>query len=414
MDRKLRVLQVNRSDLIGRRFNNFDAVDELEASEVESRMVVWERKSDRANIRTFLGSSRLLRRANAFLTRTEASRDIHARYQKQSFLLALHPWFRWADVVHYHIVHDQWFSLDAMPFLSRLKPTLWTFHDPWMMTGHCLYPMDCERWRIGCGHCPHLDRPFSMRTDRSGEQHAYKVDLLRRTNAEVVLASRHMMNMAQASPILSGKTLHHLPFGIDLNKFSPGREAEARARLGVRPDRLVIAFRGAIENPFKGIDRLMAAIDLLPSDLPPLCLLTTHGHMAWRWLDRHQVIELGWVDSEAVLIDSNLAADIVVIPSLAEAFGMMAIEAMACGKPVLVGARTSLGEIAGAPEVGVEVDALDPPALAAAIVRLARDPAERIRRGAAGRLLAEQRYDIKTYAGRLAGLYRSAVGRRQP
>src|SRR5437588_12502457 len=64
MDRPLRVVQVNRADLVGRRFNNFDATTQLAAEGVESRMLVWDRKSDRADVRV-LFSNALLRRFNS-------------------------------------------------------------------------------------------------------------------------------------------------------------------------------------------------------------------------------------------------------------------------------------------------------------------------------------------------------------
>ncbi len=42
-----------------------------------------------------------------------------------------------------------------------------TLHDPWPLTGHCAYFLDCERWRTGCGSCPHLDTPPAMRRDNT-------------------------------------------------------------------------------------------------------------------------------------------------------------------------------------------------------------------------------------------------------
>jgi glycosyltransferase involved in cell wall biosynthesis len=352
--------------------------------------------------------------ANSWLSKRETKRDLHARFQKQSFLLALHPWFRWADVIHYHIVHDQWFSLDAMPFLTDRKPTVWTWHDPWMMTGHCIYPIECQRWRIGCGACPALGRPFAMKEDRSADQFAYKRDLMRRTKAHIVLASEYMTEMARASPIAEGRTLHTLPFGIDLEAFKPGGEAAARKRLGIQPEHLVISFRGATENIFKGVTPLLQAIQRLSASLPPLCLLVTHGRgiAVHRFGSIHHVIELGWVDDNRTLIDSYLAADIVVIPSVAEAFGMMAIEAMACGTPVIVGDGTSLPAVTGAPEIGLAVDAGDPDALAFAITKLATEPAERLRRGAASRKFAEKFYGLPRYAASLARIYRAAAAER--
>jgi glycosyltransferase involved in cell wall biosynthesis len=411
MTRPLRVLQVGAADLIGRRFNNFDLVPQLQGYGIESRMVTRIRQSDDPRVRRIFGNS-LSQRIQSYQRSLETKFSVQSRFQVQSFLLALHPWFRWADIVHYHIIHDQWFSLDALPLLTRRKPSIWTWHDPWMMTGHCLYPIDCRGWQTGCGNCPDLERPFAMKRDRTREQFAYKRNLLAKLDVDLVVASRHMFDMARASTISTDKRIHLIPFGIDLSVFAPGDEEGARLRLGVEPNRVVIAFREELENPFKGTATLLAAIARLPEDLPPICLLTSHAKgVAQSFVGRHQVIELGWVNDERLMVDFNLAADVVVIPSIAEAFGMMAIEAMACAKPVIVGAGTSLLEVSGAPEIGLPVDGRKPDELAMTITRLTRDALERRSRGLAARRMAEECYDVSRFAGDLAALYKQ-VGAR--
>src|SRR5690606_12504627 len=110
----------------------------------------------------FPGSRRVARA----ITSLEAATSRHADLHMQSYLLPMHTAFKQADLVHYHIIYDRYFSIRALPYLTRLKPSVWTFHDPWPMTGHCIYPMGCERWMSGCGSCPSLDLPFPMREDR--------------------------------------------------------------------------------------------------------------------------------------------------------------------------------------------------------------------------------------------------------
>src|SRR5262249_3792 len=129
------------------------------------------------------------------------------------------------------------------------------------------------------------------------------------------------------------------------------------------------------------------------------------------FIGTHQVIDLGWVNDEEVMLDIYRAADLLLMPSTAEAFGMMAIEAMACGKPVIVFEGTSLPEVTFAPRVGLSVPARAGTAVAAAMERLIDNPDERDARGAAGRRSAEQHYDAERFVGRLAALYRSVTAR---
>lgn len=410
----MKVLQINSSDLVGSRFNGFDVRNLLKAEGIQSHHLVWQKQSD-SESSSRLFNIRGVRRATTALGKLEHAFSFHSRLQLQSFTLPLHREFRDADVVHYHIIHDGYFALDALPWLSRLKPSIWTWHDPWPMTGHCIYPLGCERWRIGCGECPRLDLPFAMHRDRSAQDFQWKQQILQKSDIDIVVASDHMRQMVQSSPIGRTKRLHVIPFGIDLQKFHPGDGTAARSRLGVLPNRVVIGLRAFAASPFKGFSFFLEALRRLGKTKLPITLLTTHdkGQLN-EFIGTHQIIDLGWIDDEDVILDTFKAADFFVMPSTTEAFGMMAIEAMACGKPVIVFEGTSLPEVTHAPQVGLSVPMGDVDALAAAIHRLIEDRVERETRGAAGRVCAEELYGDHLFTDRLADLYRSVAARRRP
>ncbi len=412
----LRALQVTSHDAIGRRFNNLDLAPRLAEAGVDSRMLAYVRdETTRPDTRPAYPLGKPMRLATRLLREVDDRLAQHARAPVQSFLLGLHPWFREADVVHHHLIHDGWFSLDALPRLVAAKPTVWTWHDPWPMTGHCIYPGPCGRWREGCGACPDLARPFPMRRDRTAEQHAWKRRLFDKLDLDVVVASRWMEAMARASPLARGLRLHRIPFGVNLEALRPGPSRAARFRLGVPADALVVGYRHHPGNPHKGTEAAVAALRALPAlAAERLHVVATHGRGAVELLGADiTVTELGWVDGERATLDSYRACDVFLMPSRDEAFGMMAMEAMACGKPVVVMDGTSLPEVTDAPRVGVSVPQGDVAALAAAMARLLLDPAEREARGRAGRQLALERYGDRRFAADLAALYREAVERRR-
>jgi glycosyltransferase involved in cell wall biosynthesis len=408
----MKILQVNSGDVVGGRFNGFDLEPLFAARGVTSKHLVWTKTSTSETSRRFFdlpGS----RNGTKILGRIERRLSIHSRLPLQSFALAMHPWFREADLVHYHIVHDGFFSLDAMPMLTRRKPSVWTWHDPWIMTGHCIYPMSCERWKIGCGSCPMLDLPFAMLKDKTAEAVRWKQNVIAKSDIDVIVASKHMRQMAEQSPIGQQVTLNTIPFGIDLETFCPGEAGPARARLGVEDGRVVIGVRAFPESPFKGFEFFKAALERLGETDRPLTIITTHGlgHLD-SFKGRHQIIDLGWVNDSNVVLDTFMAADFFVMPSTAEAFGMMAIEAMACGKPVIVFEGTSLPEVTDAPRVGLAVPMGDIDGLVIAMHRLITDEPERLRRGQMGRVLAEQRYNRELFTDRLVELYGSVIAGR--
>lgn len=109
-------------------------------------------------------------------------------------------------------------------------------------------------------------------------------------------------------------------------------------------------------------------------------------------------------------------AEVVVVPSLGEGFGMVALEAMERGRPVVASAVGGLPEIVDDGRTGLLVPPGDPEALARAIRELAGDPVRAARLGAAGRARALREFSQDRCTDRIEALYRTAletIGRRR-
>jgi teichuronic acid biosynthesis glycosyltransferase TuaC len=156
--------------------------------------------------------------------------------------------------------------------------------------------------------------------------------------------------------------------GVDLDTFKPGKAAESRARLGLAPaGRMALFIGGLVE--IKGPDVFAEAMADLPGwvghavgDGPlagPLAAIGT--------LTLHPAVA-----PEAVA-DWMTAADVVVVPSRGEGLGLAAVEALACGRPVVASAVGGLPELIHDGGNGLLVPPGDAAALAAALDRLSDD-----------------------------------------
>jgi glycosyltransferase involved in cell wall biosynthesis len=406
----MNVLQVNYTDVMGYRFNGGALASWLQNHGHYARQAVSVKQSSRPESISLV-PARISRIAESLAYRVRKVEDVlgvHNVLYPQSFLLPFNRAFKEADVVHYHIIHNQFFSYLALPWLTRKKPSVWSLHDPWALTGHCIHPMDCEGWKTGCNPCPHLDYPFALRRDTAAFNFKLKDFSYRNSNMHLVVASRWMQRLVEQSPLLRQFPLHLIPFGLNLDVFRPGDKQAAKAKLGLSADRVVIGMR-ALEGSFKGFEHALKSIELLPAELPVQILTCQRKGMFSRISGKFPVHELGEIEGDEAMAEFFRAADIHLMPSLAESFGMMAMEAAACGVPSVVFDGTPLPDICFAPLGGLAVPRADANALSQALYRLAIDSGLRETMGLKARELAVVNYGFDRYAGSMLDVYEQTM-----
>ena len=409
----MKVLHVTDADLPARRFNGYDLLDDLATRDIQGKQAVLRKSSDNPDVVSLFDGRR--------------DEDLQFRLQeverRHSINNLLFPWgrvlaetkeFRDADVVHYHLIHNQVISLYDLKWLFDLKPSVWTFHDPWPLTGHCVHPMGCQGWLSGCAPCPFLDRLFPLAHDKADQMWRAKKRLFSDLDVDVVVASDWMLDMVRRSPVTSNlENVHLIPFGLDTRSYAPDEaQASSRRRLGIPEDDFVVLFRASTWD-VKGLPYI---IDALGASQPsrPTTLLTLGQRGLVQGLQRdYRIVELGWVEDEVLYPLVFSACDVFLMPSLAEAFGLMAVEAMAAGRPVVCFEGTALPSVTHAPECGIAVPAGDAAALRAAVDRLAADPSEAARRGRLGRSIVAEDYGLERYLDSMSQMYRSVLSRHQ-
>jgi glycosyltransferase involved in cell wall biosynthesis len=193
---------------------------------------------------------------------------------------------------------------------------------------------------------------------------------------------------------------------------TPLSAAETRARFALGSRRVLLSL--SAKRPHKNLAALIDALAMLPSSVRPILVLpgypTRHEQELRERAAAKRVAEdvrfAGWL-SGAEIEGLWAVAEVFVLPSLYEGFGLPVLEAMARGVPVACADTSSLPEVAG--DAALLFDPRDTAAIARALERLLRDPAlaERLRwagRGQARRFSWERtaRLTLESYARALA------------
>jgi D-inositol-3-phosphate glycosyltransferase len=272
---------------------------------------------------------------------------------------------------HYDVVHSHYWLSGQVGWLARDR---WSV--PLVHTAHTLAKVKNAALADG-------DRPEPRLRVIGEEQVVAEADRLVANTAD---EARQLVDHYGADP---RRTLV-VPPGVDLDRFTPGDRLAARRALGVPADAVVLTFVGRIQ-PLKAPDLLLAAAARMLADEPALRdRLRVHvvGAPSGSGLDAPRRLEelaahLGIADLVRFLPPQApdrlalhyRAADVAVVPSHNESFGLVALEAQACGTPVVAAAVGGLPTAVRDGVSGVLVGSRDPAAYAAAIrAVLARRP----------------------------------------
>lgn len=401
----MNILQINNTDLPGARFNGYNLQKEFNKIGITTKQLVYEKLSDDSNVISFADSIDTIGIYKDFEYQSSVQSIIFPYGNK---IMQMKE-FLDADIVHYHLIHNYILSLYDFAAMVSKKRSVWTIHDPWAFTGHCIYPMKCDKYLTGCVNCENLDRTLPMKKDNADNMWKLKKSIYKKLDIDIVVASKWMENIVKTSPLTKHfQRVHLIPFGINLKRYKCDidRKKYLKRKYNIDRNTICIFFR-ADKSEYKGLKYIKNMLERL--DINKSITLMTVGEKGllnkFRW--KYKVKEYGWINDENELASLYGVADIFLMPSTAEAFGVMAIEAMASSIPVIVMEGTALPDVVNAPECGIAFKRDDVEDFTQKVKWLIEDTEERIRRGKKGRLLAENKYDENVYFNKMLDLYYS-------
>lgn len=249
------------------------------------------------------------------------------------------------DIINIHWIGGGFLKLEELVKFN--KPIVWTLRDMWAFTGGCHYSGDCVKYADNCGAC--LVLKSRQENDISRKCWHRKDKIWKKLNLTIAPLTHWLADCARQSSLLKNTRIQVIPNALDPAKFKPLPKLLAKKVLGINPDKKIIAF-GAVytTEKRKGFQYLVPALQKLaasglgeraelvvfgsskPQEEPDLGMKATY---------------LGRLNDDISLALVYAAADVMVVPSVQEAFGKTAMEALACGTPVVSFDSTGLKDI---------------------------------------------------------------------
>lgn len=399
---KMNIVEINFCDLTGRIFNGYDLMHDLNKHESFSVSQIVSQKLSRDeevfSLRDFPLKKRIIQNV-------EQRISLPNTLSGNGNVIMSMPAYQQADIIHCHILHNGLVSIMDYSGLFNGKTSVWTIHDPWVVTGGCVYPLECRQWENGCHKCP-SDSDFRYHTQNDNCNLLWKIkrDSLKQINPYIIVSTQFMKNYLAKSPLTNHfDKIKVVTFGVKTNRFHPELRNSRKIKFGLDENKITIGCR--VGGAIKGSDYLFRALDRM--DVSNHVELVTVGERIDRaeFKSHMRVLELDWLNDADEMASFYEACDIFAMPSLAESFGLMAIEAMAAECTVLCFRNTTVEELIEAPSCGIAVEYRSEQALAKEISKLLQSPEEIRKRGKIGRRIVEEKYRFEDYVERHKGIY---------
>ncbi len=287
---------------------------------------------------------------DAIMTRLDGKPGFHSQAATRRLLKKLDQID--PDVVHLHALLGYYINVEML--FEWLKGhrcrVIWTLHECWAMTGHCMqfHDVGCRQWETGCGYstpCPLRDA--YPQTFRKGmEKWNYKQKMTIFTSLPVdrmtlIVPSEWLKRYVDRSFLSKYETIV-VPHVVDPTVFKP-TESSFRETHEIG-DRFMVLGVASKWVERKGLPLFLKLADMLNRDKYVVVLV---GLRNCQLKDaRGRAIGLPRIDDQRVLATVYSAADVLVNPSTEETFGMNVAEAVACGTRAIVMKGSACAEVA--------------------------------------------------------------------
>ncbi|MDR1775224.1 MAG: glycosyltransferase [Actinomycetes bacterium] len=319
------------------------------------------------------------------------------------------------DVLHLHYPSSGYFDFRALGAISQHVPIIYTFHGMWPVTGHCAHSLDCDRWKTRCVNCSHLDYPPTLHSDNAHRNWLWKYQVWSGARINVVVPSRWMADRVNQSPMAGDfASVTVLPNGVNTKIFAPADKQKVRDELGLPSDAFVVLTVTALDkNPYKDSRTLRSVMEgfaELNDGLAQVVFIQIGGTLTLHeQCGQVIVIRTPYIQDQVELARYYQASDVLFHPAMAESFGLVIVEAQACGLPVVVADAGATPETLQSGSTGFLFPREDVEVSLAQLCALRSNISQRSIMGQQATKWANQNFTLNHMTNRYIDLYRLCV-----
>ena len=249
------------------------------------------------------------------------------------------------DIIHLHNLLGYYINIPVLfSYLRKAEiPIVWTLHDCWAFTGHCINfdRIKCDKWKTGCGLCKlKKDYPKSLVFDRSKFNLKRKIDLTSRINNMTLVTPSDWLSDLVGKTYLSGFPIRKINNGINLDVFKP-TDSNLRIKYKLE-NKKILLFVASQWTEMKGEKIIYKLLDNFDRNYAFVMI----GNKSSKNIPA-EIINISHTKDIGELVEWYSTADIFVNPTLGDNFPTVNIEALACGTPVITFDTGGSAEIAG-------------------------------------------------------------------
>lgn len=316
------------------------------------------------------------------------------------------------DVVHLHSVVNTGLPIRGVSELSRRIPVVWTLHDEWAVTGGVSYDLSGFSDRRDRRRC---SRHIGFERDVRAGFVSRRLDAFPIILRTVVSPSRWLCGRARDSGRFAGAGIELVRYGLTLLE-EPSRmlpRDEARRILSIPSgDRVMLLIASTLGVAYKGIRHAIEALrHVAERDATGLTVIACGSGsdaVARRLPGQLRVVATS-ASTAADLCRVYRAADVTVMPSLADNFPYVALESLACGTPLVAADCAGLREIVTESGGGRLAPVGSSHGLATALAAFLDDPAARSAAAGQGLAWVERECRMDAYVDAMAAIYEAAT-----